>query len=257
MEYIEGIKNFFKEVPPIVDKGKEEEIELFLDPARKSEFLCGYLRLVFKIAKDSHRGQASLEDKIGYGCIGLLEAYDKFEPKKGCRFSTFAYLRIHRGIQRGIRQGERLVRLPEWIYVKRILAKKGRPITNNETERIREAAMTDFVSSLDEPMSHVCEGLSRADMGSIPYEPDCCEEVDRKYRQMKIKDIIEKLVSKLPKEEKEVISTYYGIGRRKETLGEISKRANRSVTTVKNYIKTAKRRMRAECQSIKGLRDLV
>lgn len=82
------------------------------------------LRLVVKIARQFRYSRVPLSDLIQEGNLGLLEAVDKFDPKKGCRFSTYACWWIRQAITRSIANKGRIIRLP--VHINELLAKYNR-----------------------------------------------------------------------------------------------------------------------------------
>lgn len=82
----------------------------------KERLIRGNLRLVINVAKKLHfRGNLRhmyLDDLCQEGAIGLARAAEKFDPKRGYKFSTYAYWWIRQAIMRGIQTQERTVRIP-------------------------------------------------------------------------------------------------------------------------------------------------
>lgn len=86
------------------------------------------LRLVVKIARQFRFSKFSLSDLVQEGNLGLLEAVEKFDPDKGCRFSTYACWWIRQAITRAIANKGRTIRLP--VHINELLQKYRR--LNNE-----------------------------------------------------------------------------------------------------------------------------
>jgi len=80
------------------------------------QFLEGNLRLVIYWAMKYQDDGLELLDVIQGGNLGLIKAVDKFDYRKGCRFSTYASWWIKQAIGRGIAEQSRLIRLPAYMY---------------------------------------------------------------------------------------------------------------------------------------------
>lgn len=101
------VKTYLNEIGKIAMLTQEEEHELFLQyngkdselKARAKDKLCiANLRLVVHVAKKYVRGGVSLLDLVQEGTVGLMRAIEKFDPKLGNKFSTYATWWIKKGI---------------------------------------------------------------------------------------------------------------------------------------------------------------
>ena len=111
--YLAGIN----EVPLLTP---EEEIRLAQrvqkgDLAAREHMIRANLRLVVSIAKNYMNRGLAFMDLIEEGNIGLMKAVEKFDPKAGCRFSTYATWWIKQGIRRSLINTVRTVRVPSYM----------------------------------------------------------------------------------------------------------------------------------------------
>ena len=102
------------------------------------------LRLVVKLARQFRFAKFSLSDLVQEGNLGLLEAVEKFDPDKGCRFSTYACWWIRQAITRAIANKGRTIRLP--VHINELLQKYNR--LNNQVR-----ACTGSDATLEEAAS--------------------------------------------------------------------------------------------------------
>jgi RNA polymerase primary sigma factor len=80
--------------------------------AAKSAFVKANLRLVVSLARRYRHGRMSLSDLVQEGNIGLMKAVDRYDPRRGYRFSTYASWWIRHAVNRGIADKGREVRIP-------------------------------------------------------------------------------------------------------------------------------------------------
>jgi RNA polymerase primary sigma factor len=155
------------------NSGRIQEIRRLVNrvKAAKHRFIQENLGLVVNIAKRYHVDQLSLSDLIQEGNLGLMRAVDKFDYRKGFRFSTYASWWIRSYISRAIVRKSNTVRIPEYMLrdrnrIKRTdeahRAKAGRSMNEDELagelglskKRLQRTLRHDvaFVESLDREM---------------------------------------------------------------------------------------------------------
>src|SRR5215210_4318649 len=154
---------------------KDEEIELSKrieqgDLEAKERMINSNLRLVVSIAKKYQGQELSLLDLIQEGIFGLIRAAEKFDWRKGYKFSTYATFWVRQAIQRGLANRARTIRIPVHIgqrerkiarAERQLRAELGRDPSDEEVARAAELPVEQIdevrkvaraVTSLDRPV---------------------------------------------------------------------------------------------------------
>ena len=206
----------------------EEEVELAKriergDLEAKERMINSNLRLVVSQARRYQGHGLPMEDLVQEGMLGLIRAVEKFDWRRGFKFSTYGTLWIRQALQRGLQNHGRTIRLPVHVAQRQTKVRKveselstklGREPTDeeiaaeaklpvDEVAELRE--LTRGLTSLDQPVGEDGETAFGDLLASDQPRPD--EEVETAERQ----ELISGAVDQLPEAERDVIRLRFGL----------------------------------------------
>jgi RNA polymerase sigma factor (sigma-70 family) len=279
--YYDDSEQRFEKGPPLpgdnprgrlVNKGTATDFVELMFTAReaKQRMVQSNMRLVVSIARKYSNVGVNLQDLVQEGSLGLTRAAEKFEPKKGFKFSTYASWWIQQAVFRSIAYHSRTIRLPVHIHnllnrirkIRMTLERDlGRMPTNDEmakqldmsTEKYNKMIrLTRRSISLELPkysqnpkdLGHESDDLlgeSISTTSSVLDESDPEKRVDRGLFHEDLREML----TILEEDERRVICARYGL----------SDGLTRTVTTVAAQMKQTKAWVRSqECRALRKLR---
>ncbi|HWJ33332.1 MAG TPA: sigma-70 family RNA polymerase sigma factor [Gaiellaceae bacterium] len=270
----DALQLFLKDIGKVDLLTAAQEVELAKriergDHGAKQEMVEANLRLVVSIAKKYRNQGLPFLDLIQEGTIGLVRAAEKFDYRKGFKFSTYATWWIRQAVARALADKARTIRMPLHVVEKlnkivraerKLRAELGREpmaaeigkeldLSADEVEHIRRSAQTPV--SLEKPVGDEDEsefGHFITDE-NLPL-PD--EEAEITMR----KETLRKILGTLSSRERQVLELRYGLdGQHPRTLDEVGRTFNVTRERIRQIENQSLKKLRALADAIK-LRDV-
>jgi len=270
----DALQLFLKDIGKVDLLTAAQEVELAKriergDHSAKQEMVEANLRLVVSIAKKYRNQGLPFLDLIQEGTIGLVRAAEKFDYRKGFKFSTYATWWIRQAVARALADKARTIRMPVHVVEKlnkivraerKLRAELGREpsafeigrdldLSGDEVEQIRRSAQTPV--SLEKPVGDEDEsefGHFITDE-NLPL-PD--EEAETTMR----KETLRKILGTLSSRERQVLELRYGLdGQHPRTLDEVGRTFNVTRERIRQIENQSLKKLRALAEAVK-LRDV-
>jgi RNA polymerase primary sigma factor len=265
------VRMYLKEIGRVKLLTAQQEVSLAKriergDIRAKHELTEANLRLVVSIAKRYHTDGMSFLDLIQEGNLGLIRAVEKFDYRKGHKFSTYATWWIRQAITRAIADKARTIRIPvhmvekinKLIRVQRqLLQNMGREplpeeiaaemgMTDAEIREILRISQTTV--SLETPIGEEED----SELGDFIEDEDAVRSFDAVASQLD-KDGVNEALNMLPYRERKVIELRFGLkGEHPRTLEEVARRFG----VTRERIRQIEAKALAKLQAIDKTRNL-
>ena len=275
--YDEILEFYFKEIGDLGVLSPEEERELLIrakkgDREAIEKLVIHNLKFVVHIAKQYAGYGIPLSDLINEGNLGLLKAIQRFDPKKGVRFLSYAIFWIRQAILRTLHEQMRLVRVPRENLEK---AKRIREVQQELEERLGETPSLDEIAKeLDLSPDEVVKAQELF-MSEISLDQPLFDENEKSalheilastsvaspeefFKQEEIQERVVRMIEKaLDPREAQILKWYFGIGVEEPmTLEEIGKKLGITRERVRQLKERALRKLRNRYgESLRGLLD--
>ena len=267
------VRMYLKEIGKVPLLSPDEEIELAKkielgDEAAKKKLAEANLRLVVSIAKRYVGRGMQLLDLIQEGNLGLIKAVEKFDYRKGYKFSTYATWWIRQAITRAIADQARTIRIP--VHMVETINRLVRTQRQLVQKLGREATPEELARELDMPVDRVRE-IMKISQDPVSLETPIGEEEDSHLGDFIQDDNVEvpadaatytllheqlmEVLSTLTEREQKVLRLRFGLDDgRPRTLEEVGRQFNVTRERIRQIEAKALRKLRQPSRS-KVLKD--
>ena len=271
---LDSLRLYLREIGKVPLLTADQEVSLAKriergDMTAKTAMIEANLRLVVSIAKRYRNQGLPFLDLIQEGTIGLVRAAEKFDHRKGFKFSTYATWWIRQAVARALADKARTIRMP--VHVVEKLNKIVRSERKLRAELCREPTAAEIAADLELPTDEV-EQILRSAQAPVSLEKPVGDEEESEFGHfltdentplpdeaadtLMRKEALGKILGTLSHRERRVLELRYGLdGEHPRTLDEVGRTFNVTRERIRQIENQSLKKLRALAEAL-SLRDV-